>query len=42
MEQLTVRINKEIADIIREQAKEQSRSYASVVREILIKFLSNI
>ena len=40
MEQLTVRINKEIAVIIKEKAKKQSRSYASVVREILIKSLN--
>ena len=40
MEQLTVRINKEIAEIIKEKAKKQSRSYASVVREILIKSLN--
>ena len=41
MEQLSISLSKDLLDKAREQANKQSRSMASVIREALIKFLSN-
>ena len=41
MEQLSISINKDLLDRVREQADKQSRSMASVIREALIIYLDN-
>ena len=42
MEQLSISINKDLLDRVREQADKQSRSMASVIREALIIYLESI
>ena len=41
MEQLSISINKDLLDRVREQANKQSRSMASVIREALMIYLDN-
>ena len=41
MEQLSISINKDLLDRVREQADKQSRSMASVIREALIIYLES-
>ena len=41
MEQLSISINKDLFDRVREQADKQSRSIASVIREALIIYLES-
>ena len=41
MEQITIRISKELLDGARVQADKQSRSIASIFREALIQYLAN-
>ena len=40
MEQIAIRVNKDLLDTVRAQADKQSRSIASVIREALMIYLS--
>ena len=41
MEQIAIRVNKDLLDAVRAQADKQGRSIASVIREALIIYLAN-
>ena len=41
MEQITIKVNKDLLDRVRVQANKQGRSISSMFRELLIQYLSN-
>ena len=40
MEQITIKVNKDLLDRVRVQANKQGRSISSMFRELLIEYIS--